>query len=146
MKEKESLKKNNYNETVLVTNPDEIAMNQQIEKTFLETMSEYLKESNAIDESLYGIYDVKRGLRYANGTGVVVGLTKIGDVQGYAVNEKNEKVPIDGKLFYRGIDVEEIVNSCLEDGRFGYEETSYLLLFGRSPTGNSSTTIKKLSE
>jgi len=133
MKENKSVKKNNYNETVLITNPDEIAMNQQLEKTFLETMSEYLIKSNAIDSSLYGKYDVKRGLRDANGAGVVVGLTKIGDVQGYEVNEKNEKVPVDGKLFYRGIDVEEIVNSCLEDDRFGYEETSYLLLFGNLP-------------
>lgn len=133
LREKEHIKKNNYNETVLVTNPDEIAMNQQLEQTFLDTMSEYLKKTNVFDESLYGKYDVKRGLRDTNGAGVVVGLTKIGDVQGYEVNEKNEKVPVDGRLFYRGIDVEEIVNSCLEDDRFGYEETSYLLLFGRLP-------------
>ncbi|HWQ77825.1 MAG TPA: citrate/2-methylcitrate synthase [Anaerovoracaceae bacterium] len=144
MRDKNSLKKNNYNETVLVTNPDEIAMNHQLEKTFLQTMSEHLMDSNSIDGSLYGKYDVKRGLRDANGAGVVVGLTKIGDVQGYDVNEKNEKVPIDGKLFYRGIDVEEIVNSCLADNRFGYEETSYLLLFGQLPTRKQLDEFKRV--
>ena len=144
MREHNNLKRNNYNETVLVTNPDEIAMNHQLEKTFLQTMSEHLKSGNAIDESLYGKYDVKRGLRNSNGTGVVVGLTKIGDVQGYEINEKNEKVPVDGKLFYRGIDVEEIVNSCLADDRFGYEETSFLLLFGQLPTKNQLDEFKKV--
>lgn len=143
MREKSS-KKNNYNETVLVTNPYEIAMNHHLEKNFLKAMSEHLMNSNAIDESLYGKYDVKRGLRDSNGAGVVVGLTKIGDVQGYEVNEKNEKVPVDGKLFYRGIDVEEIVNSCLADDRFGYEETSYLLLFGKLPSRKQLDEFKKV--
>jgi len=144
MREEDSMKKNNYNGNVLVTDPDVIATNQQLEKTFLKSMSEYLIKSNAIDESLYGKYDVKRGLRDANGTGVVVGLTKIGDVQGYEVNEKNEKVPIDGKLYYRGIDVEEIVNNCLKDDRFGYEETSYLLLFGKLPNQKELDEYKKV--
>lgn len=144
MKENKSVKNNNYNETVLVTNPYEVAMNHQLEKTFVKTMSEHLVTNNAIDGSLYGKYDVKRGLRDSNGAGVVVGLTKIGDVQGYQVNEKNEKVAIDGKLYYRGIDVEDIVNSCLADDRFGYEETSYLLLFGELPGKKQLEDYKKV--
>lgn len=144
MKETKSTKNNNYNETVLVTNPYEIAMNHQLEKNFLQSMTEHLINNNAIDGSLYGKYDVKRGLRDANGAGVVVGLTKIGDVQGYVVNENKEKVAIDGKLFYRGIDVEDIVNNCLADNRFGYEETSYLLLFGQLPTENELAEFKKI--
>lgn len=108
--------------------------NRELESTFISNMSEHLVKNNEIENSLYGKYDVKRGLRNANGAGVVVGLTKIGDVQGYEENEKKEKVAIEGKLFYRGIDVEDIVNSCLADNRFGYEETSYLLLFGVLPT------------
>lgn len=144
MKEMKSTKNNNYNETVLVTNPYEIAMNHQLEKTFLQSMTEHLINNNAIDGSLYGKYDVKRGLRDANGAGVVVGLTKIGDVQGYEVNENKEKVAIDGKLFYRGIDVEDIVNNCLADNRFGYEETSYLLLFGQLPTQDELAEFKKI--
>jgi len=144
LKDKKSSKNNNYNETVLVTNPYEIAMNHQLEKTFMQTMTEHLMSNNAIDGSLYGKYDVKRGLRDSNGAGVVVGLTKIGDVQGYEVNEKNEKVAIDGKLFYRGIDVEDIVNNCLADNRFGYEETSYLLLFGELPSKKQLDDFKKV--
>jgi citrate synthase len=89
--------------------------------------------NNKIDPSLYAKWDVKRGLRNANGSGVVVGLTRVGDVQGYEVNERGEKLPIAGKLFYRGIDVEGIVNHCVQEDRFGYEETSYLLLFGELP-------------
>ena len=65
-------------------------------------------------------------------------------MQGYEVNEKNEKVAIDGKLFYRGIDVEDIVNSCTADNRFGYEETSYLLLFGELPNDKQLADYKKL--
>jgi len=61
-----------------------------------------------IDGELYGKYNVKRGLRNTDGTGVLVGLTRIGDVHGYIVDE-GEKVAIPGKLFYRGIDVEDIV-------------------------------------
>lgn len=144
MTEKKSTKNSNYNETSLVTNPDQIALNHKLEATFVETMSEHLVYNNSIDESLYGKYDVKRGLRDANGAGVVVGLTKIGDVQGYEVNEKNQKVAIDGKLYYRGIDVEDLVNNCLADNRFGYEETSYLLLFGELPNQKQLDDFKKV--
>ena len=113
-----------------------------LETNFVKNMSNQLADNNAIDGALYGKYDVKRGLRDSNGAGVVVGLTKIGDVQGYKVNEKKEKVPVDGKLFYRGIDVEDIVNNCLADNRFGYEETSYLLLFGELPNQKQLDTFK----
>lgn len=104
------------------------------ENVFIEEMAHKLTQNNNIDESFYGLYNVKRGLRNANGSGVVVGLTRIGDVQGYEVNDAKEKLPVDGKLYYRGIDVEDIVNNCLAEQRFGYEETSYLLLFGELPT------------
>lgn len=76
--------------------------------------------------------DVLRGLRYANGTGVIAGITAIGDVVGYElVNGK--KVPAEGHLFYRGIDIHDIIRHCIEEDRFGYEETVYLLLFGILP-------------
>ena len=106
----------------------------EIENSFIQGMAQTLRENNSIDDSFYGKYDVKRGLRDSNGAGVIVGLTKIGDVQGYDVNENNEKVAIDGKLFYRGIDVEDLVENCVKENRFGYEEASYLLLFGVLPT------------
>ena len=72
-------------------------------------------------------------MRNADGTGVLVGLTRIGDVHGYIIDE-GEKVAIDGKLYYRGIDVEEIVAHAEAEKRFGFEETVYLLLFGALPT------------
>ncbi len=103
------------------------------EKNFINTMSEQLDVNNHIDNSFYSKYDVKRGLRNANGTGVVVGLTKIGDVRGYDI-ENNTKVPKDGRLFYRGIDVEDLVKNAITENRFGFEEASYLLLFGELPT------------
>jgi citrate synthase len=100
---------------------------------FMRKLARRLRANNEIDPALYGKWDVKRGLRNANGSGVVVGLTRVGDVQGYAVNERGEKQPIDGKLLYRGVDVEDIVNNCVAEDRFGYEETAYLLLFGELP-------------
>lgn len=103
------------------------------EKTFVETMSTHLIQNNQIDGSFYRTYDVKRGLRNANGTGVVVGLTKVGEVCGYKT-EDGQKMAIPGQLFYRGIDVKDIVKNITEEKRFGYEETSYLLLFGELPT------------
>ena len=103
------------------------------ERDFVTVMASRLEKGNAIKAELYGKYDVKRGLRNSNGTGVVVGLTKVGDVQGYTTNENNEKIAVDGKLFYRGIDVEEIVKNIISENRFGYEEVSYLLLFGELP-------------
>lgn len=106
---------------------------KSLEKNFITDMGKTLSQNNTIDSTLYTKYQVKRGLRDNNGAGVVVGLTNIGDVQGYSVNEENIKVPIDGKLFYRGIDVEDIVENCMKDNRFGFEETSYLLLFGTLP-------------
>jgi len=105
-----------------------------------ENISEKIIKSNSIENDLYLKHDVKRGLRNANGTGVVVGLTKIGDVVGYKINDKNVKVPIDGKLYYRGYDLEDLVSSCLAEDRFGFEEITYLLLFGELPTA------KKLAE
>jgi citrate synthase len=105
-----------------------------MEHDFAHKLENHLILNNKIDPSLYGRWDVKRGLRNANGSGVVVGLTRVGDVQGYEVNERGEKLPIAGKLFYRGVDVEDIVNNCISENRFGYEETSYLLLFGDLPS------------
>jgi citrate synthase len=86
-----------------------------------------------IDSSLYSRFNVKRGLRNADGTGVLVGLTRIGDVHGYLMDE-GEKVPVEGKLYYRGIDVEHITAAAAAAGRFSFEETVYLLVFGVLPS------------
>lgn len=89
--------------------------------------------NNDIDPELYAKYNVKRGLRNADGTGVLVGLTRVGDVHGYIIDE-GERVAVPGKLYYRGIDVEELVSAAAAEKRYGYEEAVYLLMFGDLPT------------
>ena len=108
-------------------------MLMKIEKDWLKRQSKKIREADYIDPSLYAKYGVKRGLRNEDGTGVLVGLTTIGNVHGYVVSE-GEKQAIPGELFYRGINVKDIVSADKHEHRFGYEETSYLLLFGTLPT------------
>lgn len=103
------------------------------ESEILRTLVEKIKVTDRIDPELYTRYQVKRGLRDIDGRGVLVGLTEIGEVQSYIV-EKNEMVPVPGKLIYRGIDISDIVDGFLREDRFGFEETCYLLLFGNLPT------------
>ena len=105
----------------------------EIENRILKTLSRKAQENNKIDTELFSKYQVKRGLRDIDGRGVLVGLTEIGDVRSYIV-EENEMVPIPGKLFYRGFNISDIVNGFLKKDSFGFEETCYLLLFGNLPT------------
>ena len=99
----------------------------------IEELAQKCKQENVIDPSLYGVYDVKRGLRDINGMGVVAGLTKISEIKSHEMIN-GEKVPCDGVLRYRGIDVKELCRGFEEGKRFGFEETTYLLLFGKLPT------------
>ncbi|MDR2741466.1 MAG: citrate/2-methylcitrate synthase [Treponema sp.] len=102
----------------------------------MENVRRYISRiagNDYIDAGLYDKFNVKRGLRNADGTGVLVGLTRIGDVHGYNI-ENGKKIPVDGKLFYRGIDVEDMVSTAAAEGRYGFEETVYLLLYGSLPT------------
>ena len=96
------------------------------------SLCERFQEYNRIDPKFYEKYDVKRGLRNADGTGVIAGVTQICNVHGYVLNE-HEREPIDGKLVYRGIDINDLINGFTKGKRFGYEETIYLLLFGMLP-------------
>lgn len=93
---------------------------------------EYLKY-NTVDPAFYDNIKVKRGLRNADGTGVAAGLTLIGNVHGYKIVEGAPE-PVPGKLYYRGFDLENLVEGCRSQNRYGYEEVSYLLLFGQLPT------------
>ena len=104
-----------------------------VDKKWLKKQAEKVRTVDWIDPALYRKYGVKRGLRNDNGTGVLVGLTTIGNVHGYVMNE-GEKQPIPGELYYRGINVKDIVAADKREHRFGYEETAYLLLFGELPT------------
>ena len=92
-----------------------------------------LADNNYINIADYTKYGVKRGLRNADGTGVMAGLTKICSVEGYYMND-GEKVPKEGHLYYRGIDINDIVSGCTSENRFGFEEVIWLLIFGTLPT------------
>ena len=99
---------------------------------FVTSLCEEYRAHNYIDPSYYERWGVKRGLRNADGTGVLAGVTQIGNVLGYYVQD-GERYPMDGKLIYRGINVEELIDGFMREGRFGFEETAYLLLFGALP-------------
>jgi citrate synthase len=92
-----------------------------------------LTGNDYIDINLYDKFNVKRGLRNSDGTGVLVGLTRIGDVHGYIMDE-GEKIAVEGKLYFRGFDVEKLVGAAEREGRFAFEETVYLLMFGELPS------------
>ncbi|MFZ5985756.1 MAG: citrate/2-methylcitrate synthase [Bacillota bacterium] len=105
---------------------------EEFEGKMLDGLSNMAVKSSYIEPELFSKYAVKRGLRDIDGKGVLVGLTEIGEVHSYIIDE-NEMVPVPGRLIYRGVDISDIVNGFLEDGRYGFEETSYLLLFGNLP-------------
>lgn len=94
--------------------------------------SNLCKQNCQIDSELYEKYDVKRGLREKSGKGVLVGLTKIAEVKSYTIDD-GDMIPCEGKLYYRGIDIEQLVDGFIKDNRFGFEETAYLLMFGNLP-------------
>ena len=92
---------------------------------------EFIK-NNHIEPNLFSSLNVKRGLRNSDGTGVLAGLTLICNVHGYVIDE-GEKKPEEGKLIYRNYKINDIINDCVKDKRFGFEEVIYLLLFGSLP-------------
>lgn len=98
---------------------------------------------HSIEPCYYSHYDIKRGLRNADGTGVVVGVTNISNVHGYMVSE-GDKVPDRGRLSYRGYSIADLVDHVARDGRFGFEETAYLLMAGELPTQEQLQTFQQL--
>lgn len=90
-------------------------------------------KTGAIDPSLYVEYEVKRGLRDNTGRGVLTGLTEISDVNGIQANSLGEKIPAEGRLYYRGYSINDLIRG-IRNRRFGFEEITYLLLFGELPT------------
>jgi citrate synthase len=95
----------------------------------LTRWSQMAEASSQIDSELYSRYDVKRGLRDVSGKGVLAGLTQIGDVVG-STPDGDTYVAIPGELVYRGIEIGDLVDGFLAEGRHGFEETCYLVLFG----------------
>ena len=109
----------------------------------IQGLSNLCLENLRIDTELYSKYEVKRGLRDLNGKGVLAGLTDVSKIQSYIV-EDNDMIPCEGKLYYQGVDVEDIVAGFIKEKRFGYEETVYLLLFGKLPNEDELEKITKI--
>lgn len=116
------------------------ALNDDIHALCADIAAQYRIPEPCLDDP-----SIKRGLRNADGTGVIVGVSNIGSVQGYYV-EDGVRVPIPGKLYYRGISMEDIVNAHHKSGTFGYEEVAYLLLFGKLPTREQQARFNRLLE
>lgn len=102
-------------------------------KDFQSKLALMAEENNKIPPYLHLKYNTKRGLRDANGAGVLVGLTEIGDVHGFIIDE-GEKIPDHGRLLYRGINITDIVEGFQQENRSGFEEICYLLMFGDLPS------------
>lgn len=109
----------------------------------LKSYAEEIEEATRIDKEIYEKYSIKRGLRNKNGTGVLVGVTKVGDVCGYEIKE-GEKLPAEGELYYRGYPLTSLVHDIESTERLGFEEVIYLLLFDRLATKNKLERFKKI--
>ena len=113
-------------------------------KDSMELLGEELMNGHRINPNLYVEYDVKRGLRDSAGKGVLTGLTEISDVTGYDLIN-GRKIPAHGRLYYQGYNVNDIVDG-LKGRKFGFEETIYLLLFGRLPSDKDMEIFKNIME
>ena len=111
-----------------------------IEKDFsivtpeIEKLADMARLNSRIDPDLYDKYAVKRGLRDIKGNGVLTGLTEISEIIAKKPDEEGNLIPCDGELYYRGINIQDLINGFVSEGRFGFEETVYLLLFGKLPS------------
>lgn len=116
-----------------------------MEKDYLiYKLSETIKTTSRIDKELFTQFNVKRGLRNEDHSGVLVGLTKVGDVVGYEKLPEGGTKAVPGKLFYRGLDVEDLVHGLQAENRLGFEETAFLLLSGYLPDAEELLTFKKI--
>ncbi len=100
---------------------------------YIEKLAEISDSNNGIEPEMYGVYDVKRGLRDINGNGVVAGLTEVSRIKAKDKDADGNEIPCRGELYYRGINIRDIVSGFLDEGRMGFEETVFLLLTSRLP-------------
>ena len=105
---------------------------------------EQCSSTTYIEPEMYTKFDVKRGLRDVNGKGVVAGLTEISEINSFIDNPDGTRTPCDGELYYRGININDLVNGFLDDDRQGYEEVVYLLLFGNLPNKTELSEFRNL--
>ena len=109
----------------------------------INSLYEAYTANNKIDPKYYEKFNVKRGLRNPDGSGVMAGVTNICNVHGYVINE-GEKSPDEGKLFFRGYNINDLVSNVVAENRFGYEEIAYLLLGGKLPTEHQLENFREL--
>ena len=114
------------------------------EQELINKLSTNIKNTTNIEKSLFAEMDVKRGLRNDDGSGVLAGLTRVGDVVGYERKPEGGLKAIPGQLYYRGINVEELVKGIQSENRLGFEETAYLLLSGGLPNKEELELFRKL--
>ncbi len=107
------------------------------------SLTELCRKHDHIDPAMYTTYDVKRGLRDLDGRGVLTGLTEVSEVCAYTY-ENNVRIPREGELFYRGYNIEQLVNGFASENRLGFEEITYLLLFGDLPTSKQLSNFSSL--
>ena len=119
---------------------------QDLTNQDLKVLCDAYRKNNFINPEVSEKLGVKRGLRNADGTGVLAGLTNICDVIGYQRDENNNIIPIDGKLIYRGIDLNDIVNEAITQDRFLFEEVAWLLLFGSLPNKETLDNFRRILE
>ena len=116
-----------------------------MEKEYLiYKLADRIKPTSRIDSRLFREYGVKRGLRNEDGSGVRVGLTKVGNVVGYEKQEDGALKPVEGRLYYRGYELKDLVAPLKEEGRFGFEEIAYLLLSGDLPDKEELADFRQL--
>ena len=125
-----------------IYNDKEIIDPKADEKQLLEELYDTCLSEGKIDPALYVEYDVKRGLRDSSGKGVLTGLTEISDVVSYNIID-GKKIPCDGRLYYHNYNIVDLVNG-FEGRRHNFEETTYLLLFGKLPNADQLTRFDKL--
>ena len=109
----------------------------------LLALSKLSKEHGQIDPALYSKYEVKRGLRDLNGKGVLAGLTDISEITSYII-EDSDMIPCDGRLYYRGYKIQDLVAGFEKENRYGFEEIAYLLMFGELPDKKQLENFKKM--
>lgn len=119
---------------------------QDLTNQDLKVLCDAYRKNNFIDPEVSEKLGVKRGLRNPDGTGVLAGLTNICDVVGYQRDKDNNIIPIDGKLIYRGIDLNDIVNEAITQDRFLFEEVAWLLLFGSLPNKETLDNFHRILE
>lgn len=110
---------------------------------FTEKYGKICRKNDSVDKELFSEYGVKRGLRDLNGKGVVTGITNISRIESSEIID-GKSVPCAGKLYYRGYSIQDLVKGFMSEGRYGFEETAYLLLFGQLPDQNNLKEFKEM--